>query len=88
MAATENDLTERVTTAGGLTADDVGGMVLGIPDVLGWERHLILRDVEHGTEETYLGFRWNDSPDVSNTERGQFAIGVKVPPSTPVRVAR
>lgn len=72
--------------AGDLTPEHIGCMVLGIPEILGWERHLLLRDLQHGGHETYLGFRWNDDPDKSNTKRGQFAIGVKVSPDASVEV--
>lgn len=75
-----------ITTAGELTPGHVGCMVLGIPEILGWERRLILRDIQQGDAETYLGFQWNDSPDAANTKRGQFAIGIKVSPESPIEV--
>lgn len=72
--------------AADLTPEHIGCVVLGIPEVLGWERHLVLCDLQHGDTETYLGFRWNDDPSPSNTKRGEFAIGVKVSPGAVVEI--
>lgn len=78
--------TEGARLAGDLTTEDVGSMILDVPGIDGWASNLLLRAVERDGERLRLDFRWNDSPAPQNTQRGQFAIGVYVEPSTPVRV--
>lgn len=76
-----------VTTAGQLTEKHVGCKILGLIDIAGWERHLLLRSVEHKDDDSVvLMFRWNDDPSPSNTKRGEFAAGVIVTPRTPVEI--
>ena len=74
------------TTAGDLTTEHVGMVILGIPGIGGWEDNLLLRDVDQRDGKVYLGFRWNDDPSPQNGQRGQFACGQYVDPSTPVRI--
>jgi hypothetical protein len=76
---------ERMTAAD-LTADHLGMVVLDVPGIAGWEQHLLLREVERRDGKVYVALRWNDDPSPSNTERGRFAWGSHVDPSTPIRV--
>lgn len=61
-----------------LTAEHIGHKVLGVKGIAGWEDHLVLRDIEHRDDGTYLGFRWNDDPTPANSRRGTFATGCLV----------
>ena len=79
----ENDAT---LTAGDLTAEHIGMAVLDVPGISGWERHLLLRDIDRREDGLWLHFRWNDDPSPSNAKRGQYAVGRRVDPSAPVRV--
>lgn len=79
----ENDAT---LTAGELTTEHIGMAVLGVPGISGWERHLLLRDIDRREDSLWLHFRWNDDPSPSNTKRGQYAVGQRVDPSAHVRV--
>lgn len=82
--APEDVVSEIALTAGDLTDDHIGMVVLGVPGIAGWERILVLRDIEWRKDGLWLQFRWNDNP--SNTHRGEYAIGRKVPTATPLRV--